>query len=129
MLLNLVIDATSINHQILAQGQINVTRNHCTSIANIPTTLYSVILLSMQTKKSKLSPLVLCIIKLNLVLEPAYYLNEQAFLFMPICYPENQRQGAHMNLGQIIFQTDCWYGSTPRDARHVLGVDFITGCR
>lgn len=76
MLLNLVIDATSINHQILAQGQINVTRNRCTSIANIPTTLYSVILLSMQTKKSKLSPLVLCIIKLNLVLEPAYYLNE-----------------------------------------------------
>jgi len=89
VLLNIVSDATSINHQILTQGQINVTRNQCTTTANIPATLYSVIPLSTQPKQSRLSSLVLCIIKLDLVLELAYYLNEQAFLFMPVCSPEN----------------------------------------
>ena len=51
---NIVSDATRINDQILTQSQINVTRNQCTTIANIPATLYSVISLLMQPKQSKL---------------------------------------------------------------------------
>jgi len=61
---------------ILTEGQVYLKCNQCTTVSNKPATLYSVILLSRQPKQPKLSLLVLCIIKLDIVLEWANYLNE-----------------------------------------------------
>jgi len=72
---------------ILTQGQVYLKCNQCTTVSNKPATLYSVILLSRQPKQLKLSLLVLCIILLDIVSEPAYYLNEQAYPLQASIFP------------------------------------------
>jgi hypothetical protein len=52
----------------------------------------------------------------------AYRLNDREVMVSRNCK-------SHMNLGQIIFHTDCWQGSTPRDAHDALVIDFITARR
>jgi hypothetical protein len=66
VLFTVISDATSIRHYLLTQDQVYLPCNQCTTVSDIPATLYSVILLSRQPIQSELSLLVLCIIKLHL---------------------------------------------------------------